>query len=199
MPRQPQDPSPTRRGKEEYWRPAPASVESRHNQEGRGATVLPTELRKGTRGRAASLGQPVPPSRMSRAALLKRRIRLHGTILVSARQPERFGVHPGTQPFLSAPSQPAPESDPLRLRRAVRVMVASLVGSSCNLGHHLWDLHVPVRHLLCIPEQSQSWSPSISLCCGSSACWTRPGLELGLGLSVRHLLFESSPGTDALF
>lgn len=71
-----------------------------------GATVLPTELQEGTRGRAAALGQLVPPSRMSRAALLKRTIRLYGTIIVSARQPERFGVHPRTQPFLSAPSQP---------------------------------------------------------------------------------------------
>lgn len=51
--------------------------QSKKKQSGGGSIALSTELQEEARGRAASLGQWVPPTDMPRAALPKGRIRLH--------------------------------------------------------------------------------------------------------------------------
>lgn len=60
-----------------------------------------------------------------------------------------------------------------------------MVAPAWDLMRHLWAPRVPAWHMLCTLEQSQravvTFHPSIL---GSSALWTRLGLDLGLGLNV---------------
>jgi len=116
--------------------------------------ALPLELQQGTRSTAPSGSgcfHWAYPERLCQ----KKRIKLHGYFFsqTARRMWPRVGGGEGTQeprPFsLLQANQSAARSDPLRLRRAVRVMAAS----SHDLVHLLWALHVPAWHLLYIQEQ----------------------------------------------
>lgn len=111
--------------------------------------ALPLELQQGTRSAAPS-GSGCFHWAYPERLCPKKRIRLYGYFLSQTARRiwwgrggwggERYGGTQEPRPFsLLQANQSAARSDPLRLRREVRVMAAS----SHDLVHLLWALHVP--------------------------------------------------------
>lgn len=104
IPRKPQDPSSSKRGKENHQQPALASGRRKQSGQKESLLLFCPQSAGGNRKPSCFPQAVDAPIGLSGASLPKRGIRLHETILILGRQPEGFGVHPGAQPLLSAPS-----------------------------------------------------------------------------------------------